>query len=78
MKRSSLLEHLLSTPFECSYHCGDGIEQEYDGSLQNLYDIAQKPSTSIREIALSGDDFLSVELRARSVNAVIILKFMTN
>lgn len=75
MKRSSLLERLANEQFEC-YYRKNGIDYDYDGSWQNLYLIAENPSTEIHEFALPGDDFLSIQLISPSVNSIITLKFL--
>ena len=51
------------------------IDYDYDGSWQNLYLIAENPSTEIHELALPGDDSLSIQLISPSVNSIITLKF---
>ena len=75
MKRSSLLERLANEQFEC-YYRKNGIDYDYDGSWQNLYLIAENPSTEIHEFALPGDDSLSIQLISPSVNSIITLKFL--
>lgn len=74
MKRSALLERLSNEQFEC-YYRKNGIDYDYDGSWQNLYLIAENPSTEIHELALPGDDSLSIQLISPSVNSIITLKF---
>lgn len=76
MKRSVLLERLSNEQFEC-YYRKNGIDYDYDGSWQNLYMIAENPSTEIHELALPGDDSLSVQLIAHSIHSIITLKFYT-
>ncbi len=77
MKRSVLLERLSNEQFEC-YYRKNGIDYDYDGSWQNLSLIAENPSTEIHELALPGDDSLSVQLIAHSIQSVITLKFYNN
>lgn len=74
MKRCSLLERLASEQFECCYR-KNGVEYDYDGSLRNLFLIAENPSTQIRELALPEEDMIVVELHAQSSPSVITLKF---
>jgi hypothetical protein len=74
MKRSALLEQLSNEQFECFYR-KNGIDYDYDGSLQNLYLIAENPSTEIQELALPGNDSLSIQLIPHSIHSVITLKF---
>ncbi len=74
MKRSSLLERLANEQFEC-YYRKNGVDYDYDGSLRNLFLIAENPTTQIRELALSGEDALTVELISHSPQTVITLKF---
>ena len=75
MKRSSLLERLASEQFEC-YYRKNGVDYDYDGSLRNLFLIAENPTTQIRELALPGEDVLTVELLSHSPQTVITLKFL--
>lgn len=74
MKRSTLLERLNNEPYECYYH-KNGMEYNYDGSLQNLFLIVENPTTKIRDIPLHGHDGLTVELLPHSIDATITLKF---
>ncbi len=74
MKRSSLLERLANEQFEC-YYRKNGVDYDYDGSLRNLFLIAENPTTQIRELALPGEDMLTVELLSHSPQTVITLKF---
>lgn len=74
MKRSSLLERLANEQFEC-YYRKNGVDYDYDGSLRNLYLIAENPTTQIRELALPGEDMLTVELLSHSLQTIITLKF---
>lgn len=74
MKRSSLLERLANEQFEC-YYWKNGVDYDYDGSLLNLFLIAENTTTQIREIALPGEDALTVELISHSPQTVITLKF---
>ena len=77
MKRSTLLERLINEPYECYYH-KNGVENDYDGSLQNLYLIVENPTTKIRDITFQGCDGLAVELLAHSIDTTIILKFCSS
>ncbi len=74
MKRSSLLERLANEQFEC-YYRKNGVDYDYDGSLRNLFLIAENPTTQIRELALPGEDMLTVELLTHSLQTIITLKF---
>ena len=74
MKRSSLLERLANKQFEC-YYRKNGVDYDYDGSLRNLFLIAENPTTQIRELALPGEDMLTVELLSHSLQTIITLKF---
>lgn len=74
MKRSSLLERLANEQFEC-YYRKNGVDYDYDGSLRNLFLIAENPTTQIRELALPGEDMLTVELLSHSLQTIITLKF---
>jgi len=74
MKRSSLLERLANEQFEC-YYRKNGVDYDYDGSISNLFLIAENPATQIHEMALSDEDMLTVELVAKSLNTVITIKF---
>lgn len=74
MKRSSLLERLANEQFEC-YYRKNGVDYDYDGSLRNLFLIAENPTTQIRELALPGEDMLTVELLSHFPQTIITLKF---
>lgn len=74
MKRSSLLERLANEQFEC-YYRKNGVDYDYDGSLRNLFLIAENPTTQIRELALPGEDMLTIELLSHSLQTIITLKF---
>lgn len=75
MKRSFLLERLANEQFEC-YYRKNGVDYDYDGSLRNLFLIAENPTTQIHELALPGEDALTVELISHSPQTVITLKFL--
>ena len=74
MKRSSLLERLANEQFEC-YYRKNGVDYDYDGSLRNLFLIAENPTTQIRELALPGEDMLTIELLSHPPQTIITLKF---
>ena len=74
MKRSSLLEQLANEQFEC-YYRKNGVYYDYDGSFCNLSLIAENPATQIRELALPGEDMLTVELLSHNLRTVITLNF---
>ena len=77
MKRRVLVERLSNEQCEW-YYRKNVMDDDDDGSWQNLSLIAENPSTEIHELALPGDDSLSVQLIAHSIQSVITLKFYNN